>query len=204
MPFRKNEKDVKLNYYITADLAISQKDRADYSAFIVGGVDENKRLHIKNIIRERLDGKEIVDTLLMLQRLYDPQVIGIEDMQVSKSIGPFLREEMVAQNTYINVLALKHGGQDKLTRGRSIQARMRAKGVKFDKEADWFPSFEEECLQFPRGKHDDMVDAFSYLGLMLDKIIEAPTRQEQYEDERLLEMEESGLLDAGQNQTTGY
>jgi predicted phage terminase large subunit-like protein len=203
-PMTQDDRAATMNYYITADLAISLTDRADFSAFVVGGVDEHKKLHILHVIRERMDGREIVDTLLALQRTYEPQAVGIEDMQVSKSIGPFLREEMVLQNTYLNLVLLKHGGKDKLMRGRSIQARMRAKGVKFDKEADWYPKLEEELLQFPRSKHDDQMDCLAYLGLMLDKLIEAPTAKEQEHEDRLLEMEEAELNHEGQSAVTGY
>lgn len=146
---------MKLNYYITADLAIAENEKADFSVYVVAGVDEDKRIHVKNIIRDRMDGKELVDTFLALQKLYDPVAIGVEDMQISKAIGPFLREEMVKNNIYMSIMPLKHGGKDKVTRARSVQARLRAHGVKFDKGADWYPAFENECLQFPRGKYDD-------------------------------------------------
>ena len=118
-------------------------------------------------------------------------------MQVSKSIGPFLREEMVQSNTYLNLLQLKHGGKDKIARARSIQARMRAHGVIFDKTADWYPAFEEELTRFPRDTHDDQVDAFAYLGMLLDKVIEAPTQEEQDDDEYADECARSG--DDGSN-----
>lgn len=203
-PMLKEDHKSNMLYYVTADLAISQAERADYSVFLVAGVDENKMIHVKNVIRERLDGRDIVDTLLALQRLYDPVAVGIEDMQVSKSIGPFLREEMIANNTYISLFPMKHGGKDKLTRSRSIQARMRAKGVKFDKEADWYQTFEDELLRFPRDKHDDQVDTFAYLGLMLDKLIEAPTAKEQEREEYEEEMRESDLNEQGRNANTGY
>lgn len=193
-----------VRFYITADLAISDKETADYSVFIVGSVDEDKVLQIRNVIRERMDGREIVDTLMALQRQYQPEAIGIEEMQVSKAIGPFLREEMVKHNNFISLYPLKHGGKDKLTRSRSIQARMRASGCKFDKSQDWYQTFEDECMRFPRDKHDDQVDAFAYLGLMLDVIIEAPTNEELMEDEYLRDLEESGLGDEGRNSQTGY
>src|SRR3990167_2005946 len=121
------EKDIPLHYYITADLAISQEERADFSVFIVAGIDEGKKIHIKDVIRERLDGREIVDTLIALQRSYNPIAVGIEEMQVSQSIGPFLNEEMVKQNVFLSLYPLKHMGRDKVTRARSIQARMRVK-----------------------------------------------------------------------------
>lgn len=198
------DKTKKLNYYITADLAISESEKADYSVFIVAGVDENKVIHIKDVIRERIDGRDIVETLLALERVYEPEAIGIEEMQVSKAIGPFLREEMIRSNTYPTLIPLKPGGKDKVTRGRSIQARMRAHGVKFDKEADWYGNFENECLTFPRGKHDDQVDAYAYLGLMLDKLIEAPTKEEMDEDEYRDELAEHSDGANGRNRYTGY
>lgn len=201
---REEEKEVPLNYYISIDLAISEAEKADFSVFVVGGVDENKRLHIKNVIRERLNGLEIVETILALQRMYDPLAIGIEDMQVSKSVGPFLREEMVRTNTYPNIHLIKHGGKDKPMRAKSIQARMRAGGVKFDKEADWYPTFEDELLTFPRGKRDDQVDAFAYLGLMLDVVIEASTFNELQEEKYYDEMRESESGEMGRSLLTGY
>lgn len=198
------DKKSKVNYYITADLAISQAQQADYSVFMVAGVDENKRIQIRDVIRQRLDGQEIVDTIIALQRLYKPEAFGIEDMQVSKSIGPFLREEMFKTNTFVNLVPLKHGGKDKIARARSIQARMRAKGVKFDKNADWYTTLEDECLRFPRDKHDDQVDCLAYLGMMLDKLIEAPTREEDEEEEYQEALHAFGYDQAGRNVTTGY
>ena len=194
----------RINYYITADLAISQSQQADYSVFIVAGVDENKRIQIRDVIRDRLDGREIVDTILALQRLYKPEAFGIEEMQVSKAIGPFLREEMHKTNTYLNLVPLKHGGKDKIARGRSIQARMRAKGVRFDKNADWYQTLEDEMMRFPRDKHDDQVDCMAYLGMMLDKLIEAPTNDEVEDEEYRDAMHEFGYDRRGANAVTGY
>ena len=161
------EEDKKKNkqYYITADLAISEKDRADYTAIVVGGLDSNGQLHIVNCIRERLSGDEIVATLLSLQKVYNPLAVGIEDTQISKAIGPYLNRAMAETGVYMNVTMLKPHRQDKIQRARSIQARMRAGMVKFDKQADWWLTFEDECMTFPRAKHDDTVDALAYQGI---------------------------------------
>jgi predicted phage terminase large subunit-like protein len=197
-----DDRKLGLKYYITVDVAISEAERADYSVFLVAGVDEYKRIHVKNVIRERLDARDIVDTIIELQRVYDPEAIGIEDMQVSKSIGPFLREEMLRTNVWPNLVQLKHGGKDKIARARSIQARMRAGAVKFEKGADWYQDFEDELTRFPRDTHDDQVDAFAYLGMMLNMLIEAPTREELDEEEYEYELEQSGF--DGRNSVTGY
>ena len=198
------DKKKTVNYYITADLAISKEETADYSVFVVSAMDENRILYIKNVIRERLDGREIVDMILSLNDVYKPDVFGIEEMQVSKSIGPFLREEMIRTGKFVNLLPLKHGGKDKISRARSIQGRMRAGGVKFDKAGDWYPVFEDELCKFPRGTKDDQVDAFAYVGIMLDNLIEAPTQEEQEDDAYYDELHASRATDSGRSSWTGY
>lgn len=204
LAMKEDERRAKMHHYISVDLAISQKETADYSVFLVAGMDENRMLYVKNVIRERLDGREIVDTLLSLQRVYNPEAIGIEEMQVSKAIGPFLREEMHRTGVFLNLIPLKHGGKDKIQRARTIQARMRARGVKFDKSGDWYHMFEDEVSKFPRSRKDDQVDAFSYLGMMLDYLVEAPNKQEIEEEEYLDELRNSGSGFDGRNELTGY
>jgi predicted phage terminase large subunit-like protein len=204
LPITEEDRKLPLRYYITADLAISEKETADYSVFMVGGVDEYRRIHIKEVIRERLDGREIVDTIMALDNMYKPLAFGIEEMQVSKAIGPFLREEMIRQNVFPNVILMKTMNKDKHMRARSIQGRVRARTVKIEKEADWFPAFEDEVTKFPRTRNDDQVDAFAYLGLLLDKVVEAPTNQELEEEEYEHELQRSGLNLTGRNRYTGY
>ena len=192
------------HYYITVDLAISEHERADYSVFMVAGVDENRRIFIEDVIRERIDARDIVDTLIALQTAWKPEFVGIEEMQVSKAIGPFLREEMMKTGVFLNLIPLKHGGKDKIQRSRAMQARVRTGTVYCNKGADWYPIFEDELTKFPRDVHDDQVDCFSYLGMLLDKVVEAPTVKELENEEYMDELRESTLSDAGRNEWCGY
>jgi predicted phage terminase large subunit-like protein len=203
-PMREEDLGRPLRYYITADLAITKDDRADYSAFVVAGVDDQRRLYIVDVLRERLDAREIVDLILDLERAWKPEVFGIEETQITKSIGPFLTEEMVRQNVYPNLVKLMHQGKDKIARARSMQGRVRAHSVRFNKEGDWYAAFEDEICTFPRAVHDDQLDAFAYLGMLLDKVVEAPTREELDEDEYLDELRNSGWDNTGRSRITGY
>jgi predicted phage terminase large subunit-like protein len=204
LPEQDADKQRKLNYYISCDLAISEKQRADYSVFVVAGMDEDRRLFIKNVIRDRMDGREIVNTILGLHNVYKPDFITIEEGAISKAIGPFLYEEMALQDKYPVILPMPNKGEDKIKRARSIQGRMRAGGCRFDKGADWYQEFENELMRFPRDVHDDQVDAFAYLGLALDKLSEAPTQKEVEEEEYEQEYQKSGLYEQGRSQVTGY
>jgi len=192
-----------LVYYATCDLAVSQSQRADYSAFVVGGMDDEGKLYCKHVIKERMDALEIVDTILMIQKIYKPVLFGLEQGTIQKAIGPYLNEEMLKRGEFINTVLLKPSG-DKLTRARSIQARMRSGACRFDKETDWYQNFEDELLRFPRDKHDDQVDAWAYLGLMLDRMWEAPTEKEIEEEEYEAYIRESNVVDSGRSAVCGY
>lgn len=201
--FKKEGWKKRYNTYIGSDLAVSTAEAADWSVFVVGCVGEDGILYIKQVIRERMDSQTIVETMLSLQRRYDPICMSMEKGQIEKSIGPFLRQRMLDTGTFIDILALAPSS-DKKTRAQAIKARMRMGGVRFDKQADWYYDLEEEAILFGRGKHDDQVDALAYIGLILDKLVEGRTEKEVYDDEYADELAESGDGDSGRSNSTGY
>lgn len=190
-------------YYMAIDLAISEKERADYSAFVVGGVDEFGFLYIVDVIRERMDGREIIDTIMGLNKRYDCQLVSIEKGQIEKALGPFLKTEMLERQEFVN-LSLMSPTKDKQQRARSWQARMRSGTVFFDTKADWYLAFEQEHLRFPRDKHDDQVDASAYLGLSLDKYMNAPSGKELEEEEHDREFGKNPMNNQGRSKLCGY
>ncbi len=193
----------QFNFYVGTDLAVSTAERSDWSAFVIAGLNEAGTLHIFKVIRERMDSQEIVETLLSIEKTYHPSAISMEKGQIEKAIGPFLREQMLSAGVFPHIIPLAPS-VDKLTRARSIQARMRAGAVKMDKSADWYLDFEDEAVIFPRGKHDDQVDALAYVGLILDRMVEGRSvkelEQEEYEDD----VRSSGLTEQGRSAFTGY
>ena len=194
----------KLVYYATCDLAVSTAQRADYSAFVVGGVDEEGRLYCKHVIRERMDALQIVDTILMIQKVYKPVLFGIEQGTIEKVIGPYLNLEMLKRGEFVSTYLLKPSG-DKLSRARSIQARMRSGACKFDKTSDWYQTFEDELLRFPRDRHDDQVDAWAYVGLMLDRMHDAPSEKEIEDEEYEAYIRENNVYEnSGRSLVCGY
>jgi predicted phage terminase large subunit-like protein len=192
-----------VTYYVAIDPAISESERADYTAVIICAMDAERKLYMVDAIRDRLDGREQVDLILALQKRYNPEFIAIEKEKITKAIGPFLREEMFKQNLFPTIVEIQPS-KDLETRGRSWQGRMRVGGVKFDKGADWYPQYEAELTTFPRGIKDDYVASSAVLGLALDKMIEAPTVKE-YQDEEWEEEFKRTMEDHdGRSEHTGY
>jgi len=170
---------------------------------MVGGVDEDGRLHVVDVVKARIDSLEIIDQIMDLNKKYDPDFCVFEKGSITNSILPMLNVRMLEHNNYVTIHTI-NPAVDKVTRAQSIRARMRSGQVKFDKEAEWFQDLEQECMRFPRDIHDDQVDALSLLGQALDKFTEAPTRKELEDEEYELDMREGEMYESGRNEYTGY
>jgi predicted phage terminase large subunit-like protein len=190
-----------LEYYAAIDFAITKKTKSDYTVIAIAGMDDEGVLHIVDIRRGRWDGFEIIENMFWVQEKYSPNLFIAEKGQIKHTLDAFLNAEMVKRGQYINLHAVTPK-VDKEQRAKPLQARMRAGGVRFDKEMNWYPSLVDEMLVFPRGQHDDQVDALAYVGLALDKVVSAPTLEEL--DDELYEQEFAGQLFEGQSIYTGY
>jgi predicted phage terminase large subunit-like protein len=192
-----------LLFYLSCDLAVSELQRADYSAFVVAGVDEEGTIYIIDIVRQRMDAKEIVDTILDLAFRYQVEAVIIEEGMIKKAVGAYLYAEMTVRGQSWYIPSGLRPSTDKPTRARGIQGRIRQGRVKFNKREDWWPTFEDEMISFPRAVYDDQVDALSWLGLFLNRLSDAPTLKEIHEEE--FEEEMRLTMDVGgRSKLTGY
>ena len=194
-----------LEYYAAADFAISEKERADYTAILVCGVSPEAKVYVVDARRGRWDADQIISELIAVQKMWNPHVFTFETAKIDKAIGPFLDREMMRQRTYLNIVKMTPT-QSKTMRARSIQAMHKSGAIRYDKEASWYPDFEAELLMVadsgPRGKHDDYLDAFAYVGLTIDQYFEAQS-DEELEDEEYDQMYDD-YADQGRCYSTGY
>lgn len=197
-----NDPDENLTYYFGVDLAVSTAERADFTAIAVVGVNPSGKLKVVDVRRGRWDPLQTIDELFSVHQEYKPETVVIERGAIEKAIGPFLYNEMNKRGVFMN-LRPETPTKDKMSRARSLQARMRAGGVEFDKQAHWYPDLEEEILRFPLARHDDQVDALSWIGLVLDKLVEANTPQEDA-DEEWEEMFADEFFSFGKSAYSGY
>jgi predicted phage terminase large subunit-like protein len=189
-------------YYAAIDFAISDADKADWTVIVVGGMDQFGILHIVDVNRFRGDMDEILLNMMAAQKRYDVELWKAEEGAIKKTLFGELQRRMVEKNVFLNV-SPGIPTKDKRTRARPLQARMRAGGVRFDKNADWYSGFEEEFLHFPKGAKKDQIDATAWLAIALAELNEAQTPQEEAMDE-YDEMVERSEYGHGKNMVTGY
>lgn len=189
--------------YMSCDLALTTKERRDWCAFGIGSVDDSGMLYLRHVIRERMDSKDIVDTIARLQERFKFNTLLIGKGSLEKSIGPFLRDEIRRRNKFLHLEAIPET-VDKRQRAQPIRGRMRAGGVKFHKKGKWYGPFEQELLEFDRGTHDDQVDMMSLFGMFLDNLQDAPTSKEIVDLEYDIEFHSPESFDLGRSLMTGY
>ena len=205
--FRKNDfKDLPpelppLNYYGAFDFAISKADRADFTVGGVVGIDEAGNLYLVNVVRGRFDPDESVAEVFRMEREYHPGFILVEKGTLAHAIGAVLNKEMDKKRIYPMLHPIATTG-DKRTKARGIQKIARSGHFYVDKSAEWYPAFEDELLRFDRGRNDDQVDMIALFGLKIDEMQDAPTQEEQEEDEWYEEYGQD--QPTGRDPTTGY
>jgi len=187
-------------YYAGVDFAISKDSQANATAIVIGGMTDDRLIDVVDVRTGRWDGKEIIDELFHAHNRYGINLFFLEKGAIEKAIGPFAIDEMHKRGIFLNFQTMPPT-TDKVARARSIQGRMRSGGVRFDKNGDWYHHFEAELIRFPRGKADDQVDAFAWLGLGVNEMITANTDLEQYDEDW---EEEFGHEETGRSRTTGY
>lgn len=192
--------------YLSVDLAFTTKEKRDWCAFGIGTTDDRGMLYLRHVIRERMDSKDVVDTIIRLHKVYGFNTLLVGKGALEKAIGPFLRESLSNAKLFVDIQAIPEI-VDKRQRGQSIRARMRAGGVKFDKRRNWYSDFEQELLEFDRGPHDDQVDMMSLFGMFLDSILLAPSpaelREELWQEEHPEWRDQSPDM-SGKSAITGY
>lgn len=163
-----------LNKFVTIDPALSIDKDADYTAIITVGMDEFRNIYILDIVRERLNPNQLINTVFAKWRQFNPITIGIEDVAFQKSLQYALNEEMKNRNEYIPLKPLRPGGRTKDQRIKGLQPLYANQKFFHSRHVANIQHLEDELLRFPRGKHDDVVDALAYI---LDIPIYPPRRR---------------------------
>ena len=137
------------------DLAISQKETADYTAIVVVGYDkESGHRYVLDCVRERVSFHQVVDLVKSMANKWNPARINIETVQYQVAVV-----QELLRKTSLPVKGVKPD-RDKVTRFQGLQARYEQGLVTHVRTLP--QDFERELLEFPYGEHDDMVDALVY------------------------------------------
>lgn len=173
-----------LQIYITSDYAVTEEAGApdpDYTVHLVWGVDQDWNLYLLDGWRGRKQADTWAREWIRLVKKWKPLRAGEEAGQIIKGVGPFLKLMMRQEKAFVSRLALT-SSTSKEQRAHALLGMAEMGKMFLPKKAEisgdflaLVEAFEKELLQFPAGRHDDIVDAATLMGRMLDKIIEGKT-----------------------------
>lgn len=166
-----------LRMYGASDHAVTEKKKNDASVIGCVGVDRNDDIWVMpDLVWDRMETDAIVETLLAQFKAHKPLLWWMEDENISKSFGPFLRKRMQETKTYVALDGIPRIG-DKKSHARSIQGRMQMRKVHLPAFAHWYADAKNELLKFPYATHDDFVDFLANVGQGLVKQVAASEGQ---------------------------
>ena len=135
------------------DIALSEKEAADYSACVVL-LNRGDLYYVLDVIRGKFPFNKLIAKIIEVKERYGKAVsLVIEDGGISYGLIQALREK------HINVVDYKPKG-DKTERLISQIDLFEGGSVLLPKDAPWLEAFVAELLSFP-GRHDEQVDALS-------------------------------------------
>lgn len=168
-------KDVGM--YISVDPAFSEESSSDYGVVMVCWHDRNDNIYVKEYYHEHTTGAKLIRELKRLWGLYrnDIRGIGIEEVGPQKAFYQQVVQEFMRDGQYppfkklTGMLKTSQGTHrnkiDRIT--YALQPRIEQGKVYFKR--DQYALLDELTL-FPESKHDDAVDALSYITALVEQL----------------------------------
>ena len=160
-----------LQFYISVDLAISEKDYADYTAITVVGVNRNNNWFVLHMDYGRYQPDATVQKIMKLARMYKDSTLVIEKGTLYLGIKKVLQNEMLARNTFFQIKEVTRG-TSKLVVVKTLEPRLNLGKL-------WLPkhSYKRQVEELKhqmsmvtnseiKAKHDDLLDTLGQLGMI--------------------------------------
>lgn len=155
------------------DPAISQNKHSDYTGIVIVSVDTEGHWYLQMARRSRMTPTEIINSMFSIQNIYPMSCIGIETVAYQEALLYMLDTEMKKRNVMLPVKGIGRQAISKATRILALVPRFEWGRISI---ARGLVDFEDEYAQFPRGTHDDLLDALS----SIEEIAHTPKKEEVY------------------------
>lgn len=152
----------------TVDVAISQKEGADYFVITTGGRTKDGRIYIWDVVRTHLTAPEQIRAIFQVYAKWHAERVRIEVVAYQQALKEMVDEAGRREGVYLPTEGY-HPDKDKVRRMTRWQPLFEQGLVRF---CDTVPSScIDELLSFPLGEHDDFVDTVT---MLLDGLASSP------------------------------
>lgn len=146
-----------LDCYAYIDLAISEKETADYTAIVtIGRHRETGKLYVIDPVRIRGSVEDQLNLVYEQNSKYRYLEFGVESVAYQKAFAQILQNRSNQSGIYIPVIEIQVD-KDKVRRTQEIVPYIENGTILFNKNHQ---DFILELVQFPKSAHNDYVDSF--------------------------------------------
>lgn len=166
-PFLKYIKPMlpKMRLHCTVDLHGMEDNLGnDYTVMTVCGFLPNGEVKALDIRRGHFSPSDVIDLMFELDTTWQGKILDfkIEKDAHMRVLGPFLRREMERRERWLNIIPLKRDNStSKYQRIKGLQSWFANAALSFSDQIVCLDEVILEIKQFPKGKHDDILDTLA-------------------------------------------
>lgn len=153
-------KNRPINWYLMVDPSYGGP-YSDYAALVIAGMDYQRDLYVRHVLRQKMNYSSIIDNMFELYNRFSPQKILLETVATQKSIEHELDNEQKRRNTWLPVTFIRSRSKSKEDRIRALAPFYEFGHIFHIEECAQLDELEYELIHFPRGEHDDILDALA-------------------------------------------
>lgn len=173
-----------LTIYGATDYAVTDQG-GNYTVHLIVGVDPDNKIYLLDLWRGRAAPDVWVEKFCDLVEYWRPMGWVEESGQIRSGVGPYIHKRLIERKLYIARTDFPPRA-DKSIRAQSVRGYMSMLGLYVPTWKPWFPAFKHELMTFPAGRNDDMVDALSLIGQVLDRMVKGSPKAAEPDPEKIL------------------
>lgn len=157
-----------IRVYAASDIA-TQDGAGDWTVHVVFGMDPEGLIHIIDVWRRQASSAAWIAAMLDIAATWRPLGWCFGAGALFRMAEPMIRQEMQRRGVYV-ALVTRPETVDKVARSQTFAALMENSRIRWDQTAPWYAEAQSELLRFPAGRTDDVADACSLAGMLINSL----------------------------------
>jgi predicted phage terminase large subunit-like protein len=153
-------KSMPMNWYLSVDPSYAGP-YSDYAALVIAGMNHQKDLYVRHVLRKKMTYAQIIEAMFDLYNRFAPRQILLETIAAQKSIQYELSNEQKRRGTWLPITEIRSRSKSKEDRIRALAPFYEFGHIFHIKECAQLDDLEYELIHFPKGTHDDVIDALA-------------------------------------------
>lgn len=147
-------------HIFSVDPAFRLKQTNDYSGLVITTITPDNFVYVRHAEQKKLNARDLINEIFRLVDIYNPDRFLVETVAAQLLLVDMLQEEMRKRNKFFVVEEVKpNTTETKAVRIRGlIPSYANGRIIHVGNQQ----VLETQLMEFPRGLHDDVIDAFAY------------------------------------------